>query len=247
MSLDRKVALVTGGSRGIGRATALKLAEHCSHVAINYQGNQAAAEECLEMLKSKGVEAMAIKTDVSSPEGVREMIARLEKKWGGLRVLVNNAGIHRDGLALRMREEDWDRVLEVNLKGAFLCARAALRSMVRGGWGRIVNVSSVAGLAGNPGQINYCASKAGLLGMTRSLAREMARWNITVNAVAPGLIATDMTDKLADESLETLTSRIPMGRMGTPEEVAEVISFLASEAAGYVTGQVICVDGGMLS
>ncbi len=245
--MDKKVALVTGGSRGIGRAAALRLAEQCSHIAVNYQGNQAAAEECLEMLESKGIEALAIRADVSSPVEVREMITRLEKEWGGLDILVNNAGIHRDGLALRMRDEDWERVLDVNLKGAFLCARAALRPMVRKGWGRIVNVSSVAGLAGNPGQANYCASKAGLLGMTRSLAREVARWNITVNAVAPGLIATDMTDGLAGDSLKNLTSRIPLGRMGTPDEVAEVISFLASEASRYVTGQVICVDGGMLS
>jgi 3-oxoacyl-[acyl-carrier protein] reductase len=247
VSADEKVALVTGGSRGIGRASALRLAEQCSRIAINYRGNHAAAEECLELLRQVGVEAIALQADVSEPGEVNQMMAHVEKEWGGLDILVNNAGIRRDSLALRLSDEDWDRVLDINLKGAFYCARAALRFMIRKRWGRIINISSVAGLTGNPGQVNYCASKAGLLGLTRSLAREVARRNITVNAVAPGLIATDMVEDLGGEALDLIASRIPMGRLGTPEEVAEVVSFLASEASSYITGQVICVDGGMLS
>jgi len=245
MNLTGKVALVTGASRGIGRAIALDLARKGADVVVNYAGNTALAEEVVGMIQEMDRKSMAIQADVANREQVEAMIATTIKEFGALHILVNNAGITRDQLILRMKEEDWDRVLDTNLKGAFHTIKAVTRQMMKQREGRIINISSVVGVAGNAGQINYSASKAGLIGLTKTAARELAARNITVNAVAPGYIESDMTDQLSDEIKNELFKQIPLGRLGKPEDVSALVTFLASDAASYITGQVFHVNGGM--
>jgi 3-oxoacyl-[acyl-carrier protein] reductase len=243
--LEGRVSLVTGSSRGIGRAIALKLSSLGSRVAVNYRYREAEANDVVGAMTSQGGgEAMAIQADVADSEAVRAMVQQVTDVWGKVDILVNNAGINRDTLLLRMSEQDWDDVIDTNLRGAYLCTRFALRSMMRQGWGRIINISSIAGVMGNPGQSNYAASKGGLIAFTKSVAREMGSRRITVNAVAPGFIVTEMTDKLPSERKQSILAMIPLQRFGEPEDVAELVAFLAAEKAGYITGQVISIDGG---
>jgi len=243
--LEGKVSLVTGASRGIGKAIALKLSSLGSKVAVNYRDRQAEANSVVKAITSQGGdEAIAIRADVADAKAVKAMVQQVTERWGKIDILVNNAGINRDTLLLRMSEEDWDDVINTNLRGAYLCTRLALRSMLRQGWGRIINISSIAGVMGNPGQSNYAASKGGLISFTKSVAREMGSRRITVNAVAPGFIVTEMTDKLPPERKESILAMIPLQRFGEPEDVAELVAFLAGEKASYITGQVISIDGG---
>ncbi len=243
--LNGKVALVTGASRGIGRAIALRLAQAGADVIVNYAGSEAAAAETVAKIKELGREAVMIKANVGNSEEVNEMFKQALERFGKLDILVNNAGITRDNLIMRMKEEEWDDVIETNLKGVFNCIKAATRPMMKQRGGRIINITSVVGVLGNAGQANYVAAKAGVIGLTKTTARELASRGITVNAVAPGFIDTDMTAKLPDEVKESLLSQIPLGRLGQAEDIAEVVCFLASDAAGYMTGQTLHVDGGM--
>ena len=240
-----RVALVTGGSRGIGRAIAVRLAADGNAVAVNYTSNSAAADEVVGLITGSGGSAMAVRADVGNAEAVAEMLGEVEERLGRVGILVNNAGITRDVLLLRMGPDAWDDVIQTNLRSVYLCTRAAMRGMLRLKWGRIISVSSVSGIAGNPGQANYAASKAGLVGLARSLARELGSRSITANVVAPGFVATDMTAELSDERRAEIVGQVPLGRYAQAEEVAAVVGFLASEAAGYVTGAVVPVDGGL--
>ena len=245
MSLQGKCALVTGGSRGIGRAVCLELARQGARVAVNYAGNAAAAEETVRACEALGAEAFAIQADVADAAACEAMVKEVLARFGRLDILVNNAGVTRDGLMPMMKEADWDAVLDTNLKGAFHCMKAVYRPMMKQKYGRIVNLSSIVGLRGNAGQANYAASKAGLIGLTKSMAKELAARNVTVNAVAPGFIDTDMTAALPEKAREAMLTTIPMGRLGQAEDVAKAVAFFAGDDSAYVTGQVLCVDGGM--
>jgi len=246
MSLKGKIALVTGSSRGIGRAIALQLARKGAHVAVNYAGNEKKAEEVVLELKNIGVEAIKIRANVADEKDVKAIIEEVVKQFGRLDILVNNAGITKDNLLLRMKADEFDSVIETNLKGAFLCTKTVARQMMKQRYGRIINIASIVGVSGNPGQANYVAAKAGLIGLTKSTAKELATRNILVNAIAPGFITTDMTDVLSDEQKDAILSQIPLEKLGEPEDVANVVCFLASDDAKYMTGQTIHVDGGMV-
>lgn len=243
--LKGKVAIVTGGSRGIGRAVCVKLAALGADIAFSYAGNEAAAQETKAALEGLGVKVLAMRADVSSGEAVDVFFAKVLEDFGKIDILVNNAGVTKDGLAMRMKEDDFDRVVDTNLKGAFLCCKAAARPMMKQRSGRMINLASVVALRGNAGQANYCASKAGVIGLTKSLAKELGGRGITVNAIAPGLIETDMTAVLPEENKAAMLATIPLARAGRPEDVAEAAAFLAGDGAAYITGQVLRVDGGM--
>ena len=246
VSLEGKIALVTGGSRGIGRAVAVELAKAGAKVAVNFAGNQNAAEETKVAIEAAGSECLLVKADVSDEQAVENLVAEVTEKFGGIDILVNNAGITRDGLLARMKTADFDAVINTNLKGVFYCTKAVARLMMKKRSGRIVNMASVVGLTGNVGQANYAAAKAGVIGFTKSTAKELALRGITVNAIAPGFIATDMTAVLSDEVKADIEKSIPIKKMGTAEDVANAVVFLASDKASYITGQVVNVDGGMV-
>lgn len=245
MNLKGKTAVVTGGSRGLGRAICLELAAGGANLVFCFAGNEAAAQETAQACRALGAEVDYLRCNVADSTQVKELMETAVQRFGRIDILVNNAGITRDGLMLTMKESDFDQVVETNLKGTFLCMKAVARQMIKQRYGRIINLSSVVGLHGNAGQVNYAASKAGVIGMTKSLAKELASRGVTVNAVAPGFMETDMTAALSEAARAATLAAVPMGRMGTAEDVAQAVAFLASDCAGYITGQVLGVDGGM--
>lgn len=245
LTLSGKVALVTGASRGIGRSIALRLAETGADVIVNYAGSEAAAAETVAKVKELGRQSIMIRANVGNTEEVNNMFKEAIDQFGQIDILVNNAGITRDNLLMRMKEDEWDDVITTNLKGVFNCIKAATRPMMKQRFGRIINITSVVGVLGNPGQANYVAAKAGVIGLTKTTARELASRGITVNAVAPGFIDTDMTASLPEEAKAGLLGQIPLARLGQPDEIAKVVCFLASDMASYMTGQTLHVDGGM--
>lgn len=243
---EGKVAIVTGASRGIGREIALQLAKEGARLAVNYSGSKEKAEEVVQLIEAAGGEAFAIQADVSNAESVKKLVDETIATFGSIDILVNNAGITRDNLLMRMKEEEWDDVIDINLKGVFLCTKGVTRQMMRQRAGKIVNVSSIVGVSGNPGQANYVAAKAGVIGLTKTTAKELASRNINVNAVAPGFITTEMTETLDEDIKAQMLASIPLGKLGSAEHVAKTVSFLLSEDAAYITGQTIHVDGGMV-
>jgi 3-oxoacyl-[acyl-carrier protein] reductase len=247
IQLDGKVALVTGASRGIGAVVACRLAQAGAKVGVNYHASPDSAEIVVESINKGGGEAILVGGDVSQEENAEKVVKDLVDHYGSIDILINNAGINKDQLLIRMKPEDFDSVINVNLRGAFLCTRYAMAHMIRQRSGRVINMSSVVGLSGNPGQANYAAAKAGLVGLTKAVAREVASRNVTVNALAPGYIDTAMVDELTAETQDKILSTIPMGRFGRPEDVAEAVVFLASDGASYITGQVLTIDGGMIA
>ena len=246
MNLTGKVALVTGASRGIGQATAIDLAKAGADIVVNFIGNEAVAQKTVEAIEALGRKVIKIKADVGNAEDVQAMVDEAIAAFGHIDILVNNAGITRDGLLIRMKDSDWDDVLNINLKGVYLVTKAVAKLMVKQRAGRIINMTSVSGVTGNVGQANYAAAKAGVIGFTKTCAKELAARGITVNAVAPGFIETAMTDVLPEKIKEGIAATVPFGRMGQPEEIASVVTFLASDFASYITGQVLNVDGGMV-
>jgi 3-oxoacyl-[acyl-carrier protein] reductase len=242
--LTDRVAIVTGASRGIGRAIALKLASKGAAVVVTAT-SEAGAEKVAQEIRTAGGRALAVKVNVAEATDVAELFSRSVQEFGRVDILVNNAGITKDGLLMRMKDDDWDSVLDTNLKGTFLCLREASKLMTKARFGRIINISSVVGEMGNPGQANYCASKAGIIGLTKSAARELARRNVTVNAVTPGFISTEMTDVLPEKVREELIKQIPLERLGNPDDIANAVYFLASDMGSYITGHVLSVNGGM--
>jgi 3-oxoacyl-[acyl-carrier protein] reductase len=246
MSLNGKSVLVTGASRGIGREIALELARQGANVAVNFAGSEAKANEVVEEIKALGRESFSIQCDVSNSEAVAEMVKTVTERFSSLDILVNNAGITRDNLLMRMKESEWDDVININLKGVFLCTKAVTRQMMKQRSGRIINIASIVGVSGNAGQANYVAAKAGVIGLTKTTAKELASRGITVNAIAPGFISTDMTEKLPEDVQQAMLGQIPLARFGDPKDVAAVAVFLASEASSYMTGQTLHVDGGMV-
>lgn len=245
-NLTGKTAIITGASRGIGAEIARKMAEAGAKIVVNYSGSQAKAEAVVEEIKSNGGEAIAVKADVADADAVKAMVEQTMQTFGSVDILVNNAGITRDNLMMRMKDDEWDDVINTNLKGVFICTKAVTRQMMKQRYGRIVNIASIVGVMGNAGQANYVAAKAGVIGLTKTTARELASRNITANAVAPGFITTDMTDKLGEDIQKTMLAQIPLGRFGKPEEVAKAALFLASDDASYMTGQTLHLDGGMV-
>ncbi|EIA20090.1 hypothetical protein X560_2017 [Listeria fleischmannii 1991] len=245
MTLKGKVAVVTGGSRGIGREIVLALAKEGANIFFNYGGRADAAKETLDLVSEFGVEAEAMKADVSSEEEVQAFFKEVVNRFGRIDILVNNAGITRDNLLMRMKEDEWDDVININLKGTFLCTKAVARTMMKARAGKIINMASVVGIIGNAGQANYVASKAGMIGLTKTTARELAPRGINVNAIAPGFIETEMTDELDENMKELMLAQIPLGAYGKTEDIAHAVKFLASDDSNYITGQVLSVDGGM--
>ncbi|BCJ85152.1 3-oxoacyl-[acyl-carrier-protein] reductase [Effusibacillus dendaii] len=244
--MSEKVAIVTGASRGIGRAVALELAARGIKVVVNFAGNQSAAEEVVSQIQQSGGQAIAVQGNVAVVQDAEKLVNTALETFGRVDILVNNAGITRDNLLIRMKEEEWDEVIAINLKGVFNCTKAVTRPMMKQRYGRIINITSVVALMGNPGQANYTAAKSGVIGLTKSNARELASRNITVNAVAPGYIQTDMTAALNEDVKQALNQQIPLGRLGDPQDVAKAVAFLASDDASYITGQVLSIDGGMV-